>query len=196
MPLAFESLSHGTIAFGFFNIESDMLLLDHYFFFANDFCKHIEKMADCQSNKKLTDICQVYHISDPQHIGDLNGAIHGIRYYGFIGEVYRRYPFPEREENFKQKTDGHTTRSVLEETILKYAQTTKIKISVSADYGMIDIGPYCFSRTSFHQLINYVWRGGYPRWKDEVRPDYVMSMKETLSKNPQGIFDGVQHNLL
>jgi hypothetical protein len=26
MPLAFESLSHGTIAFGFFNIESDMLL--------------------------------------------------------------------------------------------------------------------------------------------------------------------------
>ena len=28
MPLAFESLSHGTIAFGFFNIESDLLLLD------------------------------------------------------------------------------------------------------------------------------------------------------------------------
>jgi hypothetical protein len=34
MPLAFESLSHGTIAFGFFNIESDMLLLDRYFLFA------------------------------------------------------------------------------------------------------------------------------------------------------------------
>ena len=153
-------------------------------------------MAEFLSNQKLADICQVYHISDPQHIGDLNGAIHGIRYSGFIGEVYRRYPFPEREENFKQKADGHTTRSVLEETILKYAQTTKIKISVSADYGMIDIGPYCFSRTSFHQLISYVWRGGYPRWKDEVRPDYVMSMKETLSKNPQGIFDGVHQNLL
>ena len=28
MPLAFESLSHGTIAFGFFNIDSDMLLLE------------------------------------------------------------------------------------------------------------------------------------------------------------------------
>jgi hypothetical protein len=28
MPLAFESINHGTIAFGFFNIESDMLLLD------------------------------------------------------------------------------------------------------------------------------------------------------------------------
>ena len=28
MPLAFDSISHGSIAFGFFNIESDMLLLD------------------------------------------------------------------------------------------------------------------------------------------------------------------------
>lgn len=37
MPLAFESISHGTLPFGFFNIESDMLLLDHYFFFASDY---------------------------------------------------------------------------------------------------------------------------------------------------------------
>jgi hypothetical protein len=36
MPLAFESESHGTIAFGFFNIESDVLLLDRYFFFTTD----------------------------------------------------------------------------------------------------------------------------------------------------------------
>jgi hypothetical protein len=33
MPLTFESISHGTIAFGFFNIDSDMLLLEKYFFF-------------------------------------------------------------------------------------------------------------------------------------------------------------------
>ncbi|MGD2186296.1 MAG: hypothetical protein PVI71_09215 [Desulfobacterales bacterium] len=32
MPLAFESLSHGSIAFGFFNIETDMLLLENYFY--------------------------------------------------------------------------------------------------------------------------------------------------------------------
>jgi len=35
--LAFKSLSHGTVAFGFFNIESDLLLLDRRFFFAADF---------------------------------------------------------------------------------------------------------------------------------------------------------------
>ena len=45
MPLAFESLSHGTVAFGFFNIESDMLLLDRYFFFAGDFCDCVTALA-------------------------------------------------------------------------------------------------------------------------------------------------------
>lgn len=33
MPLSFESRSHGPVAFGFFNIESDMLLLERTFFF-------------------------------------------------------------------------------------------------------------------------------------------------------------------
>ncbi len=32
MPLSFESRSHGPVAFGFFNIESDMLLLERTFF--------------------------------------------------------------------------------------------------------------------------------------------------------------------
>lgn len=31
MALAFDSLSHGRIAFGFFNIETDMILLEHFF---------------------------------------------------------------------------------------------------------------------------------------------------------------------
>ena len=45
MPLAFESMSHGTIVFGFFNIETDMLLLERYFIFGTDFCQLIEDMA-------------------------------------------------------------------------------------------------------------------------------------------------------
>ena len=39
MPLAFESTTHGTVAFGFFNIDSDMLLLENRFFFATDLCE-------------------------------------------------------------------------------------------------------------------------------------------------------------
>jgi hypothetical protein len=192
MPLAFESLSHGTIAFGFFNIESDMLLLDQYFFFADDFCENIEKLAANPVNQRLEDIWQIYHIADSQQIGDLTGAIHGVRYMGFIGEVYRRFPFPMKEEDFKQKADGHVNRSVVEEIIQDYAQLIVIKITTAPDNGVIEIGSYCFTRASFHELINYVWRGGYPRWKDEIRPDYVVSMKKTLSHDPRGVFDGIR----
>ncbi len=46
MPLAFQSLSHGQIAFGFFNIETDMLLLDIHFFFADDFCRAVRELAE------------------------------------------------------------------------------------------------------------------------------------------------------
>ena len=30
-----------------------------------------------------------------------------------------------------------------------------------------------------------------PRWKDEVRPDYVMAMKEKIERNKRGIFEGI-----
>ncbi len=46
MPLAFDSLSHGIVAFGFFNIESDMLILEQYFFFATEFCDYITRIAE------------------------------------------------------------------------------------------------------------------------------------------------------
>ena len=45
MPIAFNSLSHGKVAFGFFNIESDMLLLEHDFFFSTVFCEHMSRIA-------------------------------------------------------------------------------------------------------------------------------------------------------
>ena len=46
MPLAFRSISHGILPFGFFNIESDLLLLDHYFLFASNFCKNVAHIAE------------------------------------------------------------------------------------------------------------------------------------------------------
>ena len=47
MPLAFESLNRGTIAFGFFNIDTDLLLLQQYFLFADDFCG-----ASCPNSRR------------------------------------------------------------------------------------------------------------------------------------------------
>ncbi len=51
MPLEFESLNHGRIAFGFFNIETDMILLNQYFLFAEDFCQCISKAS--QKNEPI-----------------------------------------------------------------------------------------------------------------------------------------------
>ena len=191
MPLAFESLSHGTIAFGFFNIDSDMLLLDQYFFFTDDFCRNIEKIAGFSKDQACEDIWQVYRIADPQQIGDLHSAIRGVRHTGFIGEVYRRFPFPDKKVLFKQKPDGRRNRSIVEDINQEVAQKIEITVYVAAGNQEIHIGVYRFSRTVFHELINYVWRGGFPRWQDEIRPQSVLSMKKAITGDASGIFAGI-----
>ncbi len=46
MPLLFQSLSHGEIPFGFFNIETDMILLNNYFIFASDMADNVIRLAE------------------------------------------------------------------------------------------------------------------------------------------------------
>ena len=165
MPLAFESLSHGTIAFGFFNIESDMLLLDRYFIFAQDFCGYIEMIAKDSGDRPYKSLWPIQYIEDAADIGDLMGAIQGIRFTGFIGELYRHFPFPQHSEDFKQNPMGYQTHSVVAALIAKYAQSREISVVVSSERDKVEIGVYRFSRSQFQELIKYVWRGGYPRWK-------------------------------
>ena len=191
MPLAFESLSHGTIAFGFFNIESDMLLLDRYFIFAEDFCSHTEKIAKNGGDQPYNACWSIQFIEAVEDIGDLMGAIHGVRFSGFIGELYRRLPFPRRNEDFKQNPKGSQTRSLVSGIIAKYAQPCEISVAISPGRGEIEIGVYRFNRVQFQKLIKYVWRGGYPRWKDEIRPGYVTGMKDIILQNRTGIFEGI-----
>ncbi len=191
MPLAFDSLSHGPIAFGFFNIDSDMLLLDRYFFFSTDFCEHISSIVESDEEGSFKTSWQVYYIEDPEDIGDLMGAIHGIHYQGFIGELYRRFPFPERPEDFRQKPEGIKTRAIVEDMIAKYAEYIEIPFITDKEAEAVEIGAYRFSRPSFHELIKYVWRGGYPRWKDEVKPDYVLAMKREIEQKKIVLFEGI-----
>ena len=190
MPLSFRSQSHGNIAFGFFNIESDMLLLDNYFFFADDFCQWINKMAkqDDDELKKLE--CQAYFIADSEDIGDLMGAIHGIRFTGFIGKVYTLFPFPDDPQAFKQNPEGYQTRKIIISEIEDISKNKEILFEFFKD-GQVKIGPYLFDKTVFHELIRYVWQGGYPRWKDEIRPPYVTGMKESIIDSHNSFFKGV-----
>jgi hypothetical protein len=192
MPLAFDSVSHGPIAFGFFNIDSDMLLLDRHFFFAREFCSHIRKIAEYAGPLPYETTWEVHTISNPADIGDLMGAIHGIHYSGFIGEVYRRFPFPDRPEAFKQKPEGYRTREVVESIIRKFAQPMEMPFSIDRKGGEVSIGHYRFTRASFHELIQYVWQGGYPRWRNEIRPDYVLAMEDAIRLNSCQILSGLE----
>jgi len=194
MPLAFDSLSHGTIAFGFFNIETDMLLCDRYFFFADDFCAKIEQIVGHTAEQEYQTGWKVYTIDSSEEIGDLMGAIHGVRYMGFIGELYRCYPFPQQPEDFKQNPEGDRTQSVVTEIISKYAKTEEIQIAIDNKKLQTAIGCYHFNRDQFQDLLKYVWRGGYPRWKNDIRPAYVLDMNQQIMANRAGIFENMEFN--
>lgn len=190
MPLAFHSLSHGQVAFGFFNIDTDMMLLDVHFFFADDLSAAVGEMASGQDDGAARVRLNVYTL-DAALIGNLMGAIRGIDLRGFIGEVYRRFPFPAEEEKFRQQPEGFQNRAIVEEIVKKYAGMRPIDILADAVRNTVDFGGYLFDRDGFHALIRYLWEGGYPRWRDGLRPAYVMEMKEVIKKSESQLFAGL-----
>ncbi len=190
MPLSFPSKHHGNIAFGFFNIESDMLLLEHYFFFADQFCGWMCELSDQADTADIGLNCPVFDIRDPRDIGDLMGAIHGMRFTGFLGEMYRLFPFPKDPDGFKQNPRGDQTREIVTAEIQKFSKRDKIPLHFLGD-GQVQIGAYGFDMEVFHDLIRYVWQGGYPRWKDEIRPVCVLEMKACIQASNHLLFKGV-----
>ncbi len=189
MPLSFRSKNYGNIAFGFFNIESDMLLLENHFFFADRFCKW---MGDFSEKIELNFIKfepDVFVIENKGDIGDLMGAIHGVRFTGFIGRLYQLFPFPGDPEGFRQNPEGFNTQKIVEEQIMPFSKMKPMPFRFLND--MVQIGPYEFSIPVFHDLIRYVWEGGYPKWKDGVRPICVMDMKDRIMKNSNPFFKGL-----
>lgn len=191
MPLAFQTLNRGTIAFGFFNIDSDLLLMDRHFLFAPEFCAHIGALADDPGVTVFRSEWEVDVIEDPEDIGDLMGAIHNIRHLGFIGEVYRRYPFPSDPEAFRQKPDGYRTREEIRSILDRWAEPAILSFEADPKREEVQIGPFLFSRPGFHELIQYVWLGGYPRWRNMERPEYVAAMKERIERSRHPVLSGI-----
>lgn len=183
MPLAFDTLNRGTIVFGFFNIDVDMILLDHYFFFADAFCALVSGLARAHIVDQYQHQFDAYIIEDSEAIGDLMGAINGIHYQGFIGDVYRRFPFPALPEEFKQRPDGYVNRPVVETILKNYADVRSLIFLHEPQAGRITIGDYQFSEDGFARLIRYVLDGGAPRWKANEKPPYVADMLREISQS-------------
>ena len=68
----------------------------------------------------------------------------------------------------------------------------KIACRFDRQRNLIDIGDYRFDARSFQQLIVYVWQGGYPRWKNGVRPPYVLALQQTVDQSNHPIVQGLQ----
>ncbi|MCX7966736.1 MAG: hypothetical protein N2596_08950 [Syntrophorhabdaceae bacterium] len=194
MPLLFESISHGEVPFGFFNIETDMILLDNYFFFASDVSNHISEMAELSYGNSHIQTWKGY-VMELKKIGNLMGAISGIDLRGFIGEVYSYFPFPHEPDKFKQNPEGFKTRRLMESIIEKYAASSDIEVSIDENTWTISIGEYKFSKYGFQELIRYLWLGGYPRWKDDIKPDYIIRMKDKVESSHYPIFFGIKELL-
>lgn len=188
MPLSFQSKSHGNIAFGFFNIESDMLLLENIFFFADDFCTWMCQLARESGTGSFE--YPAWTIENKMDVGDLMGAIHGVHFTGFIGEVYTKYPFPADQAGFKQNPNGFQTREEMTGVLEKWAVDTRLIIEM-APQQQVNIGPFEFVKQDFWELIRYVWQGGYPKWRESMPPDYVSKMRQELLKSENPCFDGV-----
>jgi len=195
MPLAFHSISHGQVAFGFFNIDTDMMLLDVHFFFADDLSAAIREMAS-RSGDGPTDVQLNGYTLDAASIGNLMGAIRGFDLSGFIGEVYRRFPFPGEEEKFKQQPEGFENRGIIEDIVKKYADMRPIHIIADGARKSVDMGGYLFDREGFQALILYLWAGGYPRWRDGLRPAYVMDMKKAIEGSRDPLFVDLSAKLI
>jgi hypothetical protein len=169
-----------------------MLLLEQYFLFGSEFCDHIIEMTEHFYDDALTADWPVYAIEDRAKIGDLMGAIHGICHSGFIGELYRRYPFPKKPELFKQKTTGYLNQDVVRDMITAYARQVRLPVVMNHRALEVDIGEYKFNRQTFQKLIKYVWGGGYPGWQDDIRPDYVLKMRAKIEGRAKGLFEAMQ----
>jgi hypothetical protein len=186
MPLSFKTINHGEIPIGFFNIDSDMFLINNYFIFASELCQAITVWANGKDN--CTTELEMYIIESQDEIGNLMGAINGLVFTGFIGELYKLYPFPKRPEDFKQKPEGYKTQKQVEELIKKFGKKEQIKIEISKSEETISIGEYKFNPRQFHEVIAYIWRGGMPMWRDGERPEYVNEMMKAIMSSTHWLF--------
>lgn len=179
MPLAFSSTSHGTVAFGFFNIQTDMLLLEELFFFADRFCRAVVELVRQPGSEQI--VLPGWRIAERRRIGNLHGAIDGVDRSGFIGATYARWPFPSSADEFKQSPEGARTQPEVEAMITDFGQTVRLSLGAVPEGDLVAIGEYRFDWRELAALIAYVDRGGYPRWRGGVRPDYVVRMMDALA---------------
>ncbi len=189
MPLAFQSSSHALVAFGFFHIETDLLLLERRFFFAPDFCQAWLALAAAPGPEVSLKL-PAWSLS-PEQVGDLHGAISGRDSHGFIGALYQRLPFPRRREEFAQKPRGALPRHEVEKLLDGSGSGRDLELQASANPQVVRLASYAFSGPQWRALVDYVWQGGMPGWQQGRRPEYLLHCADILKQSGSPWFQGL-----
>ncbi len=174
MPIAFDSKSHGKVVFGFYNIETDSMLLNELFFFSTDFCNAVREIRHPMTNTTIPG----HSFSNQEDIGDFTGAMHGVHYTGYMGELYQEWPFPSKPEDFRQKLEGTKNSGKVQAILTKHSSEMDIELGRSDNHD-VQIGQYTFNKEQFIAFLHYVRRGGMPTWQgfeEGKRPTYVTEM--------------------
>lgn len=166
MPLLFNSLNQGVVSFGFYNIETDGLLLGQHFFFCTDFCTAAKALFGKPLAETANTTLSGHVFHDPQRVGDLKGAIEGSHHSGFLGELYRMWPFPAAPKAFRQKLHCFENRLKTSYLLERMADSVEIQVAREAHFRRVTVGPYHFSHDGFARLLQYIVWGGYPTWED------------------------------
>ena len=119
-----------------------------------DFCHYIIQATE-NDNEVYKASWEGYRIEE-KDIGNLMGAIYGVDFRGFIGEVYKLFPFPKKREEFKQKPEGFKNRVIIEELIQKYGKRVSIPFVINQKDDKVSIGEYVLklspARRSFPEM--------------------------------------------
>jgi hypothetical protein len=172
MPLAFDTLEGDRVAFGFFHIETDLLLLERRFFWCRGFCAALDALLEVPVG--LTGISHLpgWRIDSAAALGDLHGALAGDALHGLIGALYARWPFPARRAEFRQKPDGQVPPAQVEALLDRFGTRTTFALRMTPGVAF-DLDGTRFTPAQFARLAEYVWRGGMPGWAAGVRPAYL-----------------------
>jgi len=83
-------------------------------------------------------------------------------------------------------------KAVVRDMISDYTRQVLLPVEANHRALEVDIGEYKFSCKTFQEIIKYIWPGGYPRWRDAIRPNYVLDMKSKIEDHRQGLFENIQ----
>ena len=188
MPLAFRSIDHGVVAFGFFNIDTDLLLLERTLMWGEHFTAAVGALAAAAPDALTTATLPAFRVPPERSLGNVMGAIHGFDRSGFIGAVYDRFPFPEDPDAFRQRPEVAGNRAAITALLERWAEPVEQTIVHDPDAGHVTVAGITFEAGWFRDLVAYVWRGGYPRWLDERRPPYVEKMRRAIETSNHPLF--------